>query len=340
MKNRTLALLSSVMLLMLSFSHLPAGRFAHPKRMVICVAVTDLRNQRIERQDIGFEPLQETQLLFGEFISATEKKGDWLYVVAMEQPVNIEGVWSKYNGWINAKHAREVEQFPSPSITVKVPWAKLHKLPLSTSEIKMYLSIGTRLEGFNYDEKWWQVWSDSQPIGFIAHADVEPFKPLTPKNIHDIQEPWTLRTNIINTAKQFIGMPYCWGGRSAFDGGKSETITGVDCSSLIQLAYRVNGIELPRDAHDQYLKSTEVSNLMPGDVVFIASQKNPKRITQVMLYLDKGMLLEAPSSGKNVQTITIEEKLGILPDDLKNAMETEKGTVYLGTYIDLPQNGA
>lgn len=49
-------------------------------------------------------------------------------------------------------------------------------------------------------------------------------------------------TALVTYAKQFLGAPYLWGGK---------TILGMDCSGLTQLVCAVNGIWLPRDASQQ-----------------------------------------------------------------------------------------
>lgn len=64
-------------------------------------------------------------------------------------------------------------------------------------------------------------------------------------------------------ARQFIGAPYLWGGR---------TFRGLDCSALIQLAFDAAGIVLPRDT-DQQERWTAgdidtAGPLARGDVVF------------------------------------------------------------------------
>lgn len=51
-----------------------------------------------------------------------------------------------------------------------------------------------------------------------------------------------IRESIAETAKQFLNIPYLWGGRSFF---------GVDAGGFVQLLYKVHGIHLPRTAERQ-----------------------------------------------------------------------------------------
>lgn len=68
---------------------------------------------------------------------------------------------------------------------------------------------------------------------------------------------------IVETATQFIDMPYVWGGR----GG-----SGIDCSGLIQRALVAVGIAAPRDSDMQQAElGTALDDNMPlarGDLVF------------------------------------------------------------------------
>jgi cell wall-associated NlpC family hydrolase len=52
-----------------------------------------------------------------------------------------------------------------------------------------------------------------------------------------------LGKNVLANARKFIGVPYLWGGGSAF---------GIDCSALVQLCYRLEGLQLLRDADQQF----------------------------------------------------------------------------------------
>lgn len=105
---------------------------------------------------------------------------------------------------------------------------------------------------------------------------------------------------LLDTALQFLGVPYLWGGR---------TDSGIDCSGFIQMVYSLHRYDLPRDASQQFrfapLKpSKEVADMEFGDIVYFHGKK-PEIITHVGFYLGEGKLLHA--SG-NVQIQMIDER--------------------------------
>lgn len=83
---------------------------------------------------------------------------------------------------------------------------------------------------------------------------------------------------VVATAARWIGAPYLWGG---------ITRAGVDCSGLVQAAYRTHGVDLPRDSDQQAATGAEVdpgddfSRLRPGDLLFFA--EDPGRVTHVTM---------------------------------------------------------
>ena len=103
-----------------------------------------------------------------------------------------------------------------------------------------------------------------------------------------------LRNRIVETAKSFIGLPYRWGGSSADD--------GFDCSGLAMVAYRLNGLKLPRSSRRQYRAGNPVgrTELERGDLVFFATSGG-KRVSHVGVYSDDNRFVHAPGKGKTIR---------------------------------------
>lgn len=83
---------------------------------------------------------------------------------------------------------------------------------------------------------------------------------------------------VCQTAAQWLGAPYLWGG---------VTAGGVDCSGFVQSIFRLHGVQLPRDADLQSQAGEAVDagddleRLLPGDLLFFAEE--PGRCTHVTL---------------------------------------------------------
>ncbi len=103
-----------------------------------------------------------------------------------------------------------------------------------------------------------------------------------------------LRTELVKTARRFIGVPYRWGGTDAED--------GFDCSGLTLVCYRLNGLNLPRVSRSQYQAGRRIARnqLQKGDLVFFATHGG-NRVTHVGLYIGNGKFIHAPRTGKTVR---------------------------------------
>ncbi|MFZ1036834.1 MAG: NlpC/P60 family protein [Smithella sp.] len=103
-----------------------------------------------------------------------------------------------------------------------------------------------------------------------------------------------LRDSLVKTAKDFIGVPYLWGGQSADD--------GFDCSGLTMTVYQLNGMNLPRHSMRQFDAGTSISksDLRKGDLVFFA-KKGTSRVSHVGIYIGNDKFIHASSQGKKIR---------------------------------------
>jgi len=98
-----------------------------------------------------------------------------------------------------------------------------------------------------------------------------------------------IRQRIISTAKQYIGVPYVWGG---------TTPKGFDCSGYVQYVFNIHGISLPRTSKQQWAVGSPISksNLQPGDLVFFQNTGSASGISHLGIYIGDGQFIHASSS--------------------------------------------
>ena len=95
--------------------------------------------------------------------------------------------------------------------------------------------------------------------------------------------------DIVAQAKQYLGVPYVFGG---------EDRSGMDCSGLVQRVLADLGIDAPRVVQDQADIGVEVPSLAdarPGDLLVTNGEGH------IVIYAGDGMVIHAPSPGKHVE---------------------------------------
>jgi cell wall-associated NlpC family hydrolase len=96
---------------------------------------------------------------------------------------------------------------------------------------------------------------------------------------------------VVAAARRYLGVRYLWGG--------TDPRQGLDCSGLVQRAYRDLGIELPRVAADQARMGQPVASLAdarPGDLVAFGSP-----VDHIGIYPGNRRMVVAPHTGTVVQ---------------------------------------
>lgn len=102
----------------------------------------------------------------------------------------------------------------------------------------------------------------------------------------------TRGAKVVSVARQYLGVPYRWGGASK---------SGIDCSGLVLVAYRDGaGIRLPHLATAQAARGKRIdrSQVQPGDLV---AWGVPGNYPHIALAISSDQVIVAPTYGQNVQ---------------------------------------
>ena len=92
-------------------------------------------------------------------------------------------------------------------------------------------------------------------------------------------------SSIVDAARSAVGTPYSWGGSS---------LSGMDCSGLVNFAYEAAGIDLPRTsgAIADGGRTISQSEARPGDLVTWPGH--------IAIYAGNGKVIDASSSKQRV----------------------------------------
>lgn len=102
------------------------------------------------------------------------------------------------------------------------------------------------------------------------------------------------RRQVVRAARTALGTPYDWGGNSL--------ARGVDCSGLVQQAYRRAGISMPRVSADQARvgRRVGIKDLKPGDLVAWNNSSRNRGADHIAIYIGGGRIIEAARPGTRV----------------------------------------
>ncbi|HYN93843.1 MAG TPA: transglycosylase SLT domain-containing protein [Pilimelia sp.] len=102
---------------------------------------------------------------------------------------------------------------------------------------------------------------------------------------------------VVDAAKKYLGTPYVF--------GSNNPANGLDCSGLVQRAYKDLGVSLPRVSRDQAKVGTAVPNLdaaRPGDILAFN-----RPVDHVAIYVGNGKMIAAPKPGDQVKIQSVYE---------------------------------
>jgi hypothetical protein len=217
-----------------------------------------------------------SQILFGEKYIVKDQSGKW---------TKIETLFDSYTGWIDMDHQQHSE------VKKNIKGYVLNKSLLCYKNDKSKMVLEPGCEVYNPDCK-----KKIFTVGESIFRTVPEFG----------NDYITTKESLPDTAIRFINSPYIWGGRIP---------SGIDCSGLTQLVYKIHGIQIPRDSCQQAEAGEIVSFIneaRPGDLVFFDNEKG--QISHVGMMIADGLIIHA--SGR-VRIDTIDHQGIFKPEIVK-----------------------
>jgi len=223
-----------------------------PQITCICnQAIIPLRHEPSETSEM------ETQILFGELYIVLEDDGNWAKV-----HLRNDG----YEGWINSKIVTPIDSELIMQLAEQPFYTVGEKIDFVTvdNQYKMPIGAGSVLYG------------DGFKLG--KHTYSYPMGNNLPRTAE----------SVVELAKQFLGSPYLWGGKSMF---------GIDCTGLTQVCYAAIGINLPRNASQQESVGQHIpfiADAQPADLAFFGHEGDD-RTTHAGILISQNEIIHASS---------------------------------------------
>ena len=228
-----------------------------------------------------------SQAVLGQIVLTLEEAPGWFRVRTQDE----------YTGWMESRWTTPDVRGRSYAASGKIArirnlFANILVWPDPTADIITKAVVGTELETADEQDDWVVVRLPDGKPGSLRRFAIE----LVDRAVYPLPLMPT-GTEIAATAKRFMGVPYLWGGVSAF---------GLDCSGFVQLVHKLHGVSLPRDAYlqaqDNSLADVMPQSVMPGDLLFFGNAESARAgrtITHVGIALPGGKFIHS-SGGAGV----------------------------------------
>jgi hypothetical protein len=258
---------------------LPDSSLGNKTYGIVNLSVANIRSEHKHPAELA------TQAMLGTCVNVLKEENRWYLIQTPDKYIS----WVDDDGIVLVSKQEQDLWKNSDRIIVKVNYSSIYSKADDKSQKLSDVVQGNILKFLNSENSYTKVEFPDGRVGFIKSNDVANFKMW-------FENAMVSQKNILNSANEFMGLPYLWGGTS---------LKGVDCSGFTKTVYFINGLILPRDASQQVNVGELVNpgesfeNLIPGDLLFFgrkATSDQKERITHVAIYIGNQQYIH--SSGR------------------------------------------
>ena len=294
-----------------SLKVLPDPELGDKRFGIVCASVGNVRSNPRHQAEMC------TQAVMGMVVKILKKRGGWCYV---QLPDNYLG-WLEQSS-MNLTNEAGVDSWKSATkVIVTTIFTFVREHPNASALPVSDAVAGVLLKQLKSTGSWVAVELPDNRKGYIERSSVDEYG-------HWKKTRKLTQESIEATAKTLIGIPYLWGGTSP---------KGMDCSGFAKNVFRLNGLELSRDADQQAAEGAAVEagsdfeNLKKGDLLFFGRKgtaDRPEHISHVAIYLGKKEFIHTPG-GAGVQINSLDATASNYNEaELKRFVRSRR---YIGT---------
>ena len=180
-----------------------------------------------------------TQILFGEPVEILRYAGGWAFIRARDgylgwthrEPLGTCSAEAAHEWWAGVNHVVRQPLLACYADASGEPHQQVMLLP-----------FGARLHVEGADGPFRRIRCPDGALRWVPVTGLLPAADLWHSGLAGLH-------TVVDWAQAVIGVPYLWGGKTPF---------GYDCSGLVQTLYSLIGVDLRRDADQQFLQGRDV----------------------------------------------------------------------------------
>ncbi|AEV66802.1 SH3 domain-containing C40 family peptidase [Acetivibrio clariflavus] len=232
--------------------------------------------------DINSERI--TQCLFNQLVTIIEEKDSWVKVETGDGSI----------GWLRSKFIdRDCTSVKKELYTERIVITGIKK-PVYTNygggATLKEVSMGTELFVKGKKKNYYEVAVPGNLTGWVESKNTILIDADEPIHI-------TSAEDFADTAVKFKDIQYLMGGTSAWE--------GIDGSGLVYISAKINGINLPRSAAEQFEfiedEIENVENIKKGDLLFFSTNENLEDIADIGVYVGNDSFIYANKSKGRIE---------------------------------------